>query len=111
MKHKNEAAGILAHDNTQALAEAIASEMQTVRSVEGVYVVGLESGFQCWIVANHSTQEERYSVYDAEMGLLQQFPSLLSFHLVDREGRPRNEVITLERHGGWVELAEREYHA
>lgn len=94
MKHKDNATAVLLPNHAQALAEAIAGQMQVAGSVEGIYVEGVESGFQCWVVANHSTQEERYVVYDAEMRLLQQFPSLLGFHLVDREGRPRDEVIT-----------------
>ena len=95
----------------QHVAEQIATQVRGFPSAEAVCVQGTDWGFECWILANHSTREERYRWYDEEMILLQQMPHLLAFHFLDREGRPPDEMITLNSNNGWVSLLDQQEYA
>lgn len=83
--------------DAQAVAERVAQRVRHLASVESVYVKAKPWGFECWLISNSSTEDERFSLYDLEWQLMEQTPDVgLKFHLVDRKGRPLTDVLTLE---------------
>ena len=83
--------------DAQAVAERIARLTVPVSSLETVYVWARPWGFECWLIANRSTGEERFHLYDAEWELMEQSPDWgFKFTLVDREDRPLPEVVSVE---------------
>ncbi len=80
-----------------AVAERLAKRVGQLTSLESIYVRVKPWGFECWLVANHSTEDERFRLYDLEWQLMELTPDVgFKFHLVDRQGRPLAEVVTLE---------------
>jgi len=79
---------------SQAVAERVARLATSVPSLETVYVWARPWGFECWLVANQSTEEERFHLYDVEWEFMELFPDWgFKFNLVDREDRPLSEVM------------------
>jgi hypothetical protein len=83
--------------DAQGMAERVAQRVRPLASLEGIYVRAKPWGFECWLVANRSTEAERFHLYDLEWQLMEQAPDFgFKFHLIDRQDRPAAEVITLE---------------
>jgi hypothetical protein len=81
----------------QAVAEQIVREAVSLPSLEAVHVKGRVWGMECWIIVNHSTEEERFSLYDLEWQMMEQLRGVgFKFNLIDRQGRPLDMVVTLE---------------
>ncbi len=96
--------------NAQGVAERIAQRIRPLASLESVYVKAKPWGFQCWLVANHSTEEERFRLYDLEWDMMGLSPNVgFKFHLVDRQDRPLAEVVTLEPSDAAVVLSKTYY--
>jgi hypothetical protein len=75
----------------------VARLVDSISSLEAVYVWARPWGFECWLVANQSTEEERFRLYDLEWDFMEQFPDLgFKFNLIDREGKPLSEVMSVE---------------
>ena len=75
----------------------MAQRVRHLASLESVYVKARLWGFECWLISSHSTEDERFRLYDLEWELVELIPAVgLKFHLVDRQGRPLVEVLTLE---------------
>lgn len=82
--------------DAQTVAERIARLAIPVSSLETVYVWARPWGFECWLVANQSTEAERFHLYDAEWDLMEQLPDWgFKLNLVDREDRPLSEVMSV----------------
>ncbi len=91
------------------MARFIHSELKVVSipSLEAVYVWARPWGFECWLAANQSTEEERFRLYDLEWDFMEQFPDLgFKFNLVDREGKPLSEVMSVEGFDVVTQLSE-----
>jgi hypothetical protein len=83
--------------DAQEVAERLAHRVRQLASLESIYVRVKAWGFECWVVANHSTEDERFRLYDLEWQLMELTPDVgFKFHLVDRQGRLLTEVVTLE---------------
>jgi prevent-host-death family protein len=81
----------------QNIAQRVARLVVSIPYLEAVYVRARPWGFECWLVANQSTEEERFRLYDLEWDFMEQFPDLgFKFNLVDREGKPLSEVMSVE---------------
>lgn len=89
------------------VAQRVARLVVSIPSLEVVYVWARPWGFECWLVANQSTEEERFRLYDLEWDLMEQFPDLgFKFNLVDREGKPLSEVVSVEDFDAVIQLSE-----
>jgi prevent-host-death family protein len=83
--------------DAQTIAKRVGRLVASIPSLEAVYVRARPWGFECWLVANQSTEEERFRLYDLEWDFMEQFPDLgFKFNLVDREGKPLSEVMSVE---------------
>lgn len=83
--------------DAQVVAERVARRIRHLASLESVYVKVKPWGFECWLISNHSTQDERFQLYDLEWQLMELTPDIgFKFHLVDRQGRPLEQVLTME---------------
>ena len=81
----------------QVVTERVAQQMRHLASLESVYVKVKPWGFECWLISNHSTEQERFHLYDLEWQLMELAPDDgFKFHLVDRRGRPLSHVLTQE---------------
>ncbi len=95
--------------NAQLVAAQVAPRIQHLASIEAVYVKTKPWGFEYWLVANGSTEEIRFSLYDIEWQLMELNPEVgFKFHLVDRQGRALAEVVTLEPFDAMVVLGARQ---
>ncbi len=84
--------------DAQEVAERLAQQASQLTSLESIYIRVKTWGFECWLVANCSTEDERFRLYDLEWRLMEVTPHIgFKFHLVDRQDRPLTEVVTLER--------------
>jgi len=91
--------------DAQAVTQLIAHVVVPIPSLEAVYVWTRPWGFECWLVANQSTEEERFRLYDVEWVLMERFPDLgFKFNLVDREGSPLPEVMSVAGSDAAVQL-------
>lgn len=91
--------------DAQTVAEMVTQLVRHLASLESVYVEVKPWGFECWLISNHSTEDERFRLYDLEWELMELTPDIgFKFHLVDRQGRPLTEVLTLERFDAVVVL-------
>jgi len=91
--------------DAQAVTQLIAHVVVPIPSLEAVYVWTRPWGFECWLVANQSTEEERFRLYDVEWVLMERFPDLgFKFTLVDREGSPLPEVMSVAGSDAAVQL-------
>jgi len=91
--------------DAQEVAERLAQQVRQLSSLESIYVRVKPWGFECWFVANHSTEDERFRLYDLEWQLMELTPDVgFKFHLVDRQGRLLTEVVTLEPYDAAVIL-------
>jgi hypothetical protein len=89
----------------RSVAESIAGQLGTVPSMERVHVVTIPGGFECWVVGNQTTQEQRFALYDVQWRTMELWPSAgFEFHLVDREDHPLSDLLTLEPGGSDVEI-------
>lgn len=87
------------------LAETAARRIRSIRSAEAVYVKAQPWGFEYWIVVNDSSEDERFRLYDIEWELMELYPAVGSkFHLVDRQGQPLADVLTLEAVDGAAQV-------
>jgi len=83
--------------DAQAVAERITRLATSSPALETAYVWIRPWGFECWLVANQSTEEERFHLYDVEWELMEQFPDWgFKFNLVDREDKPLSEAMSVE---------------
>jgi len=83
--------------NAQTMAERVAQRVRRLTTLESVHVRARPWGFECWLIANHSTEEERFRLYDLEWQLMELTPDVgFKFHLADRRGCPLAQVLTLE---------------
>ena len=83
--------------NASSVADRIAQQMRVLNTMEAVYVKAKPWGFECWLVANQSTEEERFRLYDLEWQLMGATPEKgFKFHLIDRQGQSLEQVLTLE---------------
>ena len=83
--------------DAQELAERVAQRARHVASLESVYIKGRPWGFECWLISNHSTEDERFCLYDLEWQLMELVHDVgFKFHLIDRHGQPLEQVLTLE---------------
>jgi len=93
--------------NAQTIAQRVARLVVSIPSLEAVYVWARPWGYECWLVANQSTEEERFRLYDLEWDFMEQFPDLgFKFNLVDREGKPLSEVMSVEDFDAVTQLSE-----
>ncbi len=93
--------------DAQTVAQRVARLVVSIPSLEAVYVRARPWGFECWLVANQSTEEERFRLYDLEWDFMEQFPDLgFKFNLVDREGKPLSEVMSVEDFDAVTQLSE-----
>jgi len=93
--------------NAQTIAQRVARLVVSIPSLEAVYVWARPWGYECWLVANQSTEEERFRLYDLEWDFMEQFPDLgFKFNLIDREGRPLSEVMSVEGFDAVTQLSE-----
>lgn len=93
--------------NAQTIAQRVARLVVSIPSLEAVYVWARPWGFECWLVANQSTEEERFRLYDLEWDFMEQFPDLgFKFNLVDREGKTLSEVMGVEGFDAVTQLSE-----
>ena len=93
--------------DAQTVAQRIARLLVSIPSLEAVYVWARPWGFECWLVANQSTEEERFRLYDLEWDFMGQFHDLgFKFNLVDREGKPLSEVMSVEGFDAVTQLSE-----
>jgi len=93
--------------DAQTIARRVARLVISIPSLEAVYVRARPWGFECWLVANQSTEEERFRLYDLEWDFMEQFPDLgFKFNLVDREGKPLSEVMSVEDFDAAAQLSE-----
>lgn len=91
--------------DAQAVIQLIAHVVVPIPSLEAAYVWTRPWGFECWLVANQSTEEERFRLYDVEWVLMERFPDLgFKFNLVDREGSPLPEVMSVAGSDAAVQL-------
>jgi prevent-host-death family protein len=91
----------------QSIAQRVARLVASIPSLEAVYVRARPWGLECWLVANQSTEEERFRLYDLEWDFMEQSPNLgFKFNLVDREGRPLSEVMSVEDFDAVTQLGE-----
>jgi len=80
-----------------SVAKRVTRLVVSIPSLEAVYVRARPWGFECWLVANQSTEEERFRLYDLEWDFMEQLPDLgFKFNLVDRERKPLSEVMSVE---------------
>ena len=80
-----------------AVAQRMAQQVRHLASLESVYVKTKPWGFECWLISNHSTEDERFRLYDLEWQMMELTPDVgFKFHLVDRQGRPLAHVLTME---------------
>jgi len=83
--------------DAQAVAERVAQRVRHLTSLESIYVKVKPWGFECWLTSDHSTEDERFRLYDLEWQLMELIPDTgFKFHLVDRQGRPLEQVLTME---------------
>lgn len=83
--------------DVQAVAERVSQRVRHLASLESIYVKAKPWGFECWLISNHSTEDERFRLYDLEWQLMELTPNVgFKFHLIDRHGRPLAQVLTLE---------------
>lgn len=93
--------------DAQTIAQRVAHLVVSIPSLEAIYVRARPWGFECWLVANQSTEEERFRLYDLEWDFMEQFPDLgFKFNLVDREGKPLSEVMSVEGFDVVTQLSE-----
>jgi prevent-host-death family protein len=91
--------------DAQTVAQQIAHLVASIPSLEAVYVWTRSWGFECWLVANQSTEGERFRLYDVEWILMERFPGPgFKFNLVDREGRPLSKVMSVAGFDAAVQL-------
>jgi hypothetical protein len=84
--------------DAQEVAERLAQQVSQLTSLESIYIRVKTWGFECWFVANCSTEDERFRLYDLEWQLMEATPDIgFKFHLLDRQDRQLTEVVTLER--------------
>jgi len=78
------------------VAERVARYARQIGSLEAVYVKAKPWGFECWLIANNSNEDERFRLYDLEWQIMGAAPNDgFKFHLVDRQGRSLSEVVGL----------------
>lgn len=83
--------------SAEVIAEQVAEAVSFARSIESIHVYQREWGFHCWLVANGSTEAERFAIYDVQWQFVEQQPDLVvKFDLVEREGQPVTELVTLD---------------
>jgi hypothetical protein len=83
--------------DAQMVVERMAHRVGHLASLESIYVKTQPWGFECWLISNRSTENERFRLYDLEWQLMELVPDVgFKFHLVDRQGRPLTQVLTLE---------------
>jgi len=93
--------------DAQMVVERVAQRVGHLASLESIYVKAKLWGFECWLISNRSTQDERFRLYDLEWQLMELVPDVgFKFHLVDRQGRPLTQVLTLERFDAVIVLRE-----
>ena len=103
----NEEEAVSRVPNAQTIAQRVARLVVSISSLEAVYVWARPWGFECWLVANQSTEEERFRLYDLEWDFMEQFPDLgFKFNLVDREGKPLSEAMSVEGFDAVTQLSE-----
>jgi len=91
--------------DAQEVAGRLAHRVRQLTSLESIYVRVKPWGFECWLVANHSAEDDRFRLYDLEWQLMELTPDVgFKFHLVDRQGRLLTEVVTLEPYDATVIL-------
>jgi len=91
----------------QSVAKRVARLVVSIPSLEAVGVWARPWGFECWLVANQSTEEERFRLYDLEWDFMEQFPELgFKFNLVDREGKTLSEAMSVEGFDAVTQLSE-----
>lgn len=79
----------------------------SIPSLEAVYMWARPWGFEYWLTANQSTEEERFRLYDLEWDFMEQSPNLgFKSNLVDREGKPLSEVMSVEGFDAVAQLSE-----
>ena len=85
------------------LAETVTRRVQSVQAAESVYVKTRSWGFECWMVVNGSTEEERFRLYDIQWELMEQHPEIgFKFHLIDRRDQ-LSYLDDIERETGKLE--------
>jgi prevent-host-death family protein len=93
--------------DAQTVAQRVARLVVSIPSLEAVYVWARPWGFECWLVANQSTEEERFRLYDLEWDFMGQFPDLgFKFNLLDREGKTLSKVMSVEGFDAAIQLSE-----
>ena len=82
----------------QGLANRIAQQLAAIPSMEKVYVRPRTWGAECWIIAQGSTQTERFEVYEQQWAIMEQEPNItFKFHLVERHDAELSELLTTEQ--------------
>lgn len=64
--------------------------------VEAIIANRLRKGFSIWTVTDQPSEEEVTAIYWKEWELMEHFPETdFDFHVVEREGKPLDELVTL----------------
>jgi hypothetical protein len=78
--------------------DAFAGLLRRIPGVEQLRALRTDTGFATWVVVNNASRKAEYSIFDAEMALMTQFPNVvIDFHVVDRRGRELSSVATFDR--------------
>jgi len=85
------------HMTAQKVGRRLAQKLHHLPTVESIFVQNRPWGFECWVVANQIERGQRFSLYDSEWELMEQFPGVgLKFHLLDRRNRALAGMVTLD---------------
>ncbi len=91
--------------NPTSIATQIANQIHEINSVEIIYVKARPWGYECWIIMNHSTKEERFRLYDLEWLLMEKMTDIgFKFHHIEREDRPIDEIESLDMYDEVISL-------
>jgi len=64
--------------------------------VEVLYADRHEDGFDVWLIVDRTSAEDRERIYNAEAVIMQQFDVGLDVRIIERDGRPLSDVISLD---------------
>ena len=91
--------------DAQAVAARVSQHVHHLASLESIYVRAKPWGFECWLISNRSTEDERFQLYDIEWQLMETATEIgFKFYLIDRQDRPLAQVLTIEPSDAVVSL-------
>lgn len=82
-----------ATDRAQDIVDFLAIQAAEIASLEAIYVSLRDGVYNCVIVVNNSTTEDRFALYDIEWQVAKVFTKeRLYFEVIDREDAPIDEL-------------------